>query len=97
MRTALHTLVNARQKARAPQLFATVRRLASGEKHDETGQILVHGAQSIKNPRPQRRLPETWVAGMHQQLRRGVIELLGAHRLDEAKVINVFLEMGQAI
>jgi hypothetical protein len=32
-----------------------------------------------------------------QQLRRGVIELLSAHRLDEAKVIDMFLEMGQAI
>jgi hypothetical protein len=26
-----------------------------------------------------------------------MIELLGAHGLDEAKIINVFLEIGQAI
>ena len=29
MRTALHALINTGQKARAPQLFATIRRLAA--------------------------------------------------------------------
>jgi hypothetical protein len=34
---------------------------------------------------------------VHQQLRGSVIELLGAHGLDEAKIIEMLLEMGQAV
>ena len=34
---------------------------------------------------------------MHQQLRRGMIELVSVHRLDKADIVNVLFDMRQPI
>ena len=37
------------------------------------------------------------IAGMHQKLRRCVIELVGAHRFDEAQIVDVLFQVRQAV
>ena len=63
----------------------------------KSGQILVLRAQSVEHPRTERRISKARISSLHQQLRRRVIELIGAHRLDEANVVEVLLQMRQAI
>ena len=94
---ALHALINTGQKARAPQLFAAVRLVAARDQHDETGKILILRAQPVDHPGTERRIAEASIAGLHQQLRRRMVELIGAHGLDEAKVVNVLFQMRQAV
>ena len=66
VRAALHALINAGQKSRAPQLFAAIRLVAARDQHDEAGKILILRAQSIDHPGTHRRIAEASIAGLHQ-------------------------------
>ena len=37
------------------------------------------------------------IAGLHQQLGRGVIELVRAHGLDDAEIVDALFQMRQAV
>src|SRR5947207_6320752 len=89
VRAALHALVNAGKKAGSPELLAAVGCVATRDEHDEAGQILILGTKSIDNPRAKRRITEARIAGLNQQLRGGMVELIGSHRLDETKIVNM--------
>src|SRR5215831_4346996 len=97
MGTALHALIDAGQKAAAPKLLPSIRRVPTGNQDNEAGQILILGAESVHYPGTQRRISQTRIACLDEQLRRSVIELVRAHRLDEAKIVEMLLKMRQAI
>ena len=97
MRAALHALVNAGKKTGSPELLAAVWCVATRDEHDEAGQILILGTKSIDNPRAKRRITEAGIAGLNQQLRGGMVELIGAHRLDETKIVNMFFQVRQTV
>src|ERR1700681_881021 len=97
MRAALHSLVNAREEAGTPQLFAAVRRFTSRKQYDESRQILILCAKPVEYPGTDGRVSKSRVAGVYQQLRGRVIELVGMHRLDEAQIVNVLFQVRQAV
>ena len=86
--SALHALIDGRQVARAPDGFAGVGIFSAGSEDDESGQILVFRAESVSRPRADGRRAEVLAAGVHEQLRGAVVELVSVHRLDEAHVID---------
>ena len=85
---ALHALVDGRQEAGAERILAAVGLRAAGDQHDEAGQVLVLGAQAVGDPRAHRRAARPRRAGEDQQLGRGVVELVGVHRVDEAQLVG---------
>jgi hypothetical protein len=94
---AFDALVHAGQETRTPQRLAGVGRVLSRLEHDEARQILVLRAQSISDPRSDRRTAEPGVAGLHRELRGRVIELIGSHRAHEAQLVDVFGDVWNAI
>ena len=88
LRAALHALIDARQKAAAPQRLAAVGPLPRLDQHDEARQILVLAAQAVRQPRAHARPAELRRAGVEEELRRRVVELVGAHRLDDRDVVD---------
>ena len=90
---ALHALVDARQKSAAPDAHAGVGRLAAAGEDDKAGQILVFRAQAVGGPGAQARAAEQLRAGVQQKLRRGVVELLGVHRLDDRDIVEHVRQM----
>ena len=94
---ALDALIDGRQVARAPDGFAGVRVFAAGGQHDEAGQILVFRTQPVSGPSADRGGAKVLVAGVDQQLRRAMVELVGVHRLDKANVVHHRTEMRQPV
>ena len=88
LRTALHALEDRGQKTAAPEAIAGAGMGAAGDQDDEAGQVLALRAEAIGHPRAHRRPAKLRRAGEQQQLRRGVVELVGEHRLDEAQVVG---------
>ncbi len=88
LRPALDALVHRRQIARAPHRFAGIGILPAAGQYDEAGQVLVVRSQPVGRPRPGARSARILRAGVHQQLRRTVVELVGVHGLDEAHLVH---------
>ena len=97
LRAALHALIDAGQVAGAPDRFAGIGVLAAGGQHDEAGQVRILRAEAVGRPRTGRRRPGDRAAGVHEELRGAVVELVGPHRFDEADLVDDFLEMGQPV
>ena len=79
VRAALHSLINARQEPGTPKLLAAVWRIAARKQDDESRKVLIFGAKSVEYPRAERGMAEARITGLHQQLRRRMVELIGAH------------------
>ena len=62
--------------------------LPGREQHDEARQILRLGAQAVEHPRAHARPARDDRAGVHERVRRIVIDLLGPHRADDADVVG---------
>ena len=51
----------------------------------------------VQHPGTERRVSESGIPSLHQQLRRRVIELIRTHGLDKTNLIELLLQMGQPI
>src|SRR6185295_10362101 len=96
-RTALHTLINSGEKAAAPNTFAGIGSGAPGGEHDKSRQVTVFSSQSIRHPGAHARPAEAWTAGVHEQLRRRMVELIGVNSLQKSEFISCACYMRQMI
>ena len=81
-------LVNSRQKTIGPQ-SRTDHRLARTQ-HDKSRQILVLGAQSIGQPRTQRRTDRLLITGVHHEQAGFMIRSARVHRTHDTNIVNAF-------
>ena len=81
-------LVNSRQKCALPVL-RFLDRITAGAHRDESGQILVHGAEAVSHPRTHARARQPRIAAIHQQQRRLVIRHIRVHRANHRDVVDV--------
>ena len=65
---------------------------SAGAEDDEAGQVLRLAAQAVGRPRAEARPAELLRAGVHEDLRRRVVERVGDHRLDDRDVVD---DLGQ--
>ena len=61
---------------------------AAGGHHDERRQVLVLRAQAVNQPRSHAWPRERLLAGAHLQRRTGMVDVVRAHRADDADVVN---------
>ena len=64
---------------------------------DEAGQVLVLGAQAVEHPRAHRRPDVGRRPAVQEQRRRAVRDALGVHRVDEAEVVDVPVDLGEEV
>ena len=83
----LDALIDARQKAAAPQGAARAGDLA-GDHHDVGRQVAVLAAQAVADPRADARPAEPAEAGVKHELGRAVVDLLGVQRLHDGDVVG---------
>ena len=80
---------------------AVVARSAAGAsgagQHDIAGKILRLAPQAVERPGPEARPAELLRAGVHQNLRRRVIDRVGLHRTDDADVVGDSPDVGQQL
>ena len=81
-------LVLGRHVAARPVLGAADRPAARVEHDDEAGQVLVHAAQAVVDPRAEARAAGEDLARVHLQHRRAVDRRVGGHRVQEGDVID---------
>ena len=96
-RAELDALMHGRQKAAAPARLAAVGVVLAREQHDEARQVAVLAAEPVAEPRAQARPADHLVAGVHEDLRRRVIELRRPHRADDRDVVGDLREMRQQL
>ncbi len=90
-----HALEAARQKAAVPLPCGDRLRLAAADRsqHDETGQVVVFAAETVVDPRAHRGPAGDDRAGVHERVRRVVVDLLGLHRANDRNLIRDFAEV----
>ena len=89
-------LVDRRQERAVPQRRPYRRRHVRAE-HDVARQVLVVGAETVGEPRADRRPAHLRVAGVHHQHRRLVVRNVGVHRTDEADVVRAFADVREQL
>src|SRR5687767_8233800 len=94
--------MDGRQEVCIPRLRARVRQI--GRKHDKGRKVLVLGAQAVTDPRANARTLHGPRTGVNAGRRLEVLEMLGLHRTDDAKVIDAlrqvwkqFADLGAAL
>ena len=93
----LDALMTGREKAAAPAGLSAVRIVLAGEEDDERGQVGVFAAESVREPRAETGTADDLMAGVHEDLRRRVIELRGLHRPDDGELVDVLREVRQQV
>ena len=97
LRAALHALVDARQEARSEAARAAVGLDSRGDENDEAGEILVLAPQAVGRPAPQARPARSRGTGVEEELRRGVVELVGVHAADDTQPVGDALQIGDRV
>ena len=85
---ALNALEYAGKEAAAPRAFAGAGECATGDEHDEPGQVGGFAAKSVGHPRSEGGPALPGGTGVEQQFRRGMVELFGVHRFDEGQIVS---------
>src|SRR5690606_19376896 len=67
------------------------------DQHDEAGKILVLAAEAVRYPGSDRGPARARRAGIDEELRRGVVELVGPHRADHAQLVGDPVEMRERV
>ena len=87
MAAEFDALVNRRKKSASPKAVARTGHIA-GDEYNEAGEVFVLAAEAIVDPRAHGGTAELPEAGLHEKLRRRVIEVFGVYRLDEGNLIR---------
>ena len=85
-------LVNPGQK-RALPILRFLDRITARAHRDEAGQVLIHRAQPVSDPRTHARARQSRFAAIHQQQRRLVIRHIRVHRTNHRDVVDVFRDV----
>jgi hypothetical protein len=94
--TELEALVDGRQEAAAPGAVAGSKDLARDE-GNKGRTILIFAAEAVAEPGADAGPSEARETGEGEELRGGVIELLGVEGFDEAELIGHSLEVGEKV
>ncbi len=94
---ALHALVNGGDEPGAEGVLAAIGLSSAGNQYDVTRKVLVFGTESVGRPCSKGGTAGLRKTGVHEQFGRGMIELVGVHRLDNAKVIGMLMEIRNGI
>ena len=92
--STLNPLINRRQKATPVGVAPPIGLHTTRNKHDKTREVLVFRTQSIRHPRTQGGATRPRGTRVDEQFSRSVIELIGMHGTDHAKLIGHPLEIG---
>ena len=92
LRVDVGALINAGQKTGLPVL-RFLDRITAGTHGDEAGQILVLGAQAVRDPRADAGPALHGIAAIHQHQGRLVIGQLGLHRADDRDVVDALADL----
>ena len=95
--TTLNPLINGRKEAVAKGVLAAVGLHSAGDEHYESGQVLVFSPEAIGDPGANGRPSWARRPGVDQQFGRGVVELVGGHRADDAQFVGHGLQVGQGV
>ena len=94
-------LVRRGEEAAAPEAredrLARVLAGALRDHGDERGQVFVHAAEAVADPRAHAGVAGLLVAGVDERDRRVVVDRLGVHRLDDADVVGDRLHVRQQV
>ena len=88
LRTALHALVDTRQKPRAKAARAAVGLHARRDHHHEPWQVGILAAEAVGRPAAEARPACPRTPCVDHQLSRRVVELVGEHALHEAELVG---------
>ncbi len=97
----LYALVASRQEPGAP--VEVVEDLSAGGSfadrghHHESGKVVVHGAQSIAEPRPHRRSPWQLCAAHEKRDAWGMVHRIGMHTLYETDLVRYPADVGHEV
>ncbi len=97
-----NALVGAWQEAAAPVHRAAARTAWAALQDDEAGQVARFAADAVRHPRADARAPELAAAGVHEELRRCVVEEVGdagphdAELVDNAGGVREMMRNGRA-
>ena len=94
-RSEFHPLVSRRKESAAPARLAAVGVVLAREQDDEGGKVAVLAPEPVTEPRAETGPADHLVAGVHEDLRRRVIELRRAHRAHDRDVVGDFRKIGQ--
>jgi hypothetical protein len=83
-------------EAEAAEEEAFAQAAAAGE-HDEPREVLIRRAEPVGDPGPGGGQAGILAAGVHQELGRPVVELVGHHRLDEAEPVGLRRQLRQPV
>ena len=87
----MNSLETARQETGSPLARGNRLVLAAFAKrgeHDEAGQVLRLVAQAVSHPSTHARTPGDLRAGVHEHVRRIVVDGFGGHRTDDAEIVH---------
>ena len=84
----LHPLVHRGEEARAPVGGAAGGAVRPGVEDHEGGEVARFAPQAVRHPRSHARPAELRRAGVHEDLRRGVVEGIGVHGLQDRDVVG---------
>ena len=96
----LHSLVPGRQKPRAPVMVVeglVAPPLEPGDEHKVIGQVGVLASQAIAGPCPKAGAAGQLVPGEQAGHGRGVVDLVGEHRFDEAEFVGDLAMKGEPL
>src|SRR5258708_8440970 len=95
--TELHALIERGKEAAAPAGFSTVGLVQAGKEHHKSRQVGAFAADAISQPRAHAGTSQDLVAGVHENLAGGVVELRGLQRFDNGDVMHDGREMRQQV
>ncbi len=88
---------NAGQETAPEGVFPSVRLYPAGNQGHKGRNVLVFGTQPVGYPRTHARPARDGAPGVEQQFRRGVVELVGRHRLDKGQIVREFGQVGDGV
>jgi len=90
-------LINSGQKAAAPARIAATGTFLAGAENDERRQIVRFASETIGDPRAHAGPPELHRTGVHQQLRRCMVEGVRDHGPHYGNIIRNLCLMNQQL
>lgn len=95
--TALDALEHRGEESTAKGILAPIGLNATGDQDHETGEILVHRSQSVRDPSPEGRATGPGRSCVDKEFGGRMIELVGVHGFDHAKLISDLVEMRDSV
>ena len=97
LRAKLDALMHRGQKTAPPTGLPTVRIALARQQNDEAREIFVRASEAVGQPRSHAGAANDLMTGVHEDLRRGMVELGRVHRLHHRDVVDDLSEVRQEL